>query len=415
LALGAIIKDNMGYSFIFRFSENDIDFSPRAGSFFNYDKFLLNEFFNTTNQEFISVMAAYKKRYGQSAYDYVMKNYCYDWRRGDRTLSNVQESRILSVMPDFLNDAAKQKLEKIKEEARYKLGIEEVSNVIKKSVQSFFPVQGTLYSRQIIATAEDILSIFQKEFERAKAIQVTQQNSKFRYDRIVVLNEDELNEALNIAKYIVYVKLQKQFNQIVKDFNTFLPFMQGFRRGIFKAVYTISIFNIKTEIANAKFAKVSMPSYRIKETETNSRFKETADKYLAYEMANIHSETNKAITNAFLNANDIKLFLNHYEELSNSDSEINMKSTFTGEGGILNMEAKMKPIKMLKTSIAKSAVKILIYTIVVAGLGTWVSAYKLWMLLFYGGIFAGGLYISLISEEVKQIKLYKSEIRLYGQ
>lgn len=405
----------MGYSFTFRFSENDIDFSPRAGYFFNYDKFLLNEFFNAANQEFIAIMTAYKKHYGQSAYDYVMKNYCYGWRRGDRTLSNVQESRILSIMPEFLNDRAKQKLEKIKEEARYRLGIEEVTNVIKKSIQSFFSVQGILYSKQLITTAENILTIFQNEFERAKAIQVTQQTSKFSYERIVVLNEDEQNEALNIAKYIVYVKLQKQFNQIVKDFNTFLPFMQGIRRGIFKAVYTISIFNLKTEITNAKFAKVSMPSFRIKEIETNSRFKETADKYLAYELVNIHSETNKAITSAFLNANDIKLFFDHYEELSNSDSEINMKSIFTGEGGILTMDAKMKPIKMLKTSIAKSAVKILIYTIVIAGLITWVSAYKLWGLLFLGGLFVGSFYISLVGEEMKQIKLYKSEIKLYGQ
>lgn len=405
----------MGYSFTFHFSETDIDFSPRSDRFFNYHKFLLNEFFNATDEEMIKIMTAYQKRYGQSAFNYVLKNYYWGWRHGSRTLSNVQESRILSIMPDFLNDVAKQKLEKIKEEARYRLGIEEMTNVIKKSVQSFFSIQGTLYSKQSIAASEDIISIFQKEFERAKAIQVTEQASKFSYDRIVVLTEDEQNEALNIAKYIVYVKLQKQFNQIVKDFNTFLPFMQGFRRGIFKAVYTISIFNVRSEITNAKFDKVSIPNYRIKEIETNSRFKETADKYLAYELVNIHSETNKSITNAFLNANDVKLFFDHYEELSNSDSEINMTSTFTGEGGVLNMEAKMKLIKMLKTFIAKSAVKILIYTIVIAGLITWVSAYKQWGLLFLGGLFVGGFYLSLVGEEMKQIKLYKSEIKLYGQ
>jgi hypothetical protein len=405
----------MGYSFTFRFSENDIDFSPRSDTFFNYDKFLINEFFNATDKEIVKIMASYQQRYGESAFNYVLRNYYWGWRHGDRTLTNVQESRILEIMPMHLNEDAKQRLNKIKEEARYKLGIEEVTNSIKKTIQSFFFAQGTIYSKHPITSDNDILTVFQKEFERAKSLQPANQSSKASYDRIVVLTQEELSEALNIAKYIIYVKLQKQINQIVKDFNTFLPFMQGPMRGVFKAAYVIPIFNIKVEITNAKFTKVVIPNYKIKEIETNSRFKEYSDKYLAYELVNIHSETNKAITNAFLNANDIKLFFDHYEELSNSDNEINMKAAFTGEGGMLNIEAKMKPIKMLKTSIAKSVAKMLIYTIIVAGLIGWVTAYKIWILLILGGLYGGGFYISLLNDEIKQIKTYTSEIKLYGQ
>ena len=42
-----------------------------------------------------------------------------------------------------------------------------------------------------------------------------------------------------------------------------------------------------------------------------------------------------------------------------------MKSTFTGEGGILNIEAKMKSIKMLNAHIKVSSIKVLIYSIII--------------------------------------------------
>jgi hypothetical protein len=191
--------------------------------------------------------------------------------------------------------------------------------------------------------------------------------------------------------------------------------MQSFDRGIFQASYAISAFNIQVGITNSQFSQVNIPRLTINEIEVSSRFKEYSNKYLAYELINIHTQTNKAITTAFLNSNDIKLFFDHYEALSKSDNEVNMKSTFNGEGGLLNIEVKMKPIKMLKTSIAKSLVKILIYTIIVIGLTSWAYAYKLWPLLFIGSIFTGGFYISLVNEEVKQIKTFNAEIKIYGQ
>jgi hypothetical protein len=405
----------MGYSFTFHFSENDIDFSPRSDRFFNYHKFLINEFFNATDDEMVKIMTTYQRMYGQSAFNYVLKNYYWGWRHGNRTLSNVQENRIISIMPEHLNESAKQRLNKIREEARYKLGIEEILSAIKRTVQSFFSVQSTIHSKEKILSADDIISIFEKEVERAKHFLIPQQTSRFGTDNIIILTEDEKNEALKIAQYIVFVKLQKQFNKIEKDFNTFLPFMKSFRRGVFHAFYSITSFNLRIELTNAKFEQVTIPHLNIKEIEANSRFKQYSDKYLAYELVNIYHETGQAIANSFLNHHDIKVFFDQYEELSKSDNEINMKSTFNGEGGILNIDIKMKPIKMLKTSIARSVVKILIYTIIIAGLVSWVCVYKIWALLVIGGLYGGGFYISLVAGEIKEIKTFKTELKLYGQ
>jgi hypothetical protein len=405
----------MGYSFTFNFSEKDIDFSPRSDHFFNYHKFLINEFFNATDDEMLVIMTVYHKKFGKSALDYVLRNYYRDWRNGDRTLSNVQESRILSIMPDLLNEKAKQRLNQIKEEARYKLGIEEILALIKRIVEAFFSTQKNIYSKQKIASPEDIINLFQKEVERVKELKILEQTSRYGTENIIILTEDEKSEALKISQYIVFVKLHKQFHQIEKDFNTFLPFMQGFRRGMFQAFYKISAFNINLELTNANFIQVVIPKLTINEIASSSRFKEYSDRYLAYELVNINNEANKAIVTAFLNHSDIKLFFDHYEELSQSDSEIDIKSTFTGEGGLLNIKAKMKPTKMLKVSVFMSLIKILIYTAIMGGAVSLICAYRIWAMLFYAAIFIIGFYVTLVSEEIKQIKTLKSEIKLYGK
>lgn len=404
----------MGYSFTFRFSEKDIDFSPQTERYFNYSNFVLNEFFNSTDAEMLVIMTAYKNEYGQSSFNYVVKNYYHAWRRGDRSLSNVQRDRILYIMRSLLNESAKKRLASIKEEARFKLGIEEILGAIKRTVELFQREQVTLYVKEKEINVADLIDTFQVELERVKKLTIPEHTSRYGRNNIIILTQEEKDEALQIAQYICYIKLQILFDQIEKDFNTFLPFMNCFKRGIFKAYYSINYFHVKMDITKAKSEEIKIPKFLISEIEANSRFKEYSDKYLAYELVNIKSDSSKAVTTGFLNTNDLKMFFEHYEELSNSDSEVNIKSSFNGEGGVLNIHGAMKPIKMLKTSISISAVKILIFTIIFVGLLSWGCYYEWWTLLVIGGLVVGGVYISLVIEEFKQIKSYKTDIKIYG-
>jgi hypothetical protein len=397
----------MGYSFTFKFSEKDIDFSPRSGHFFNYHKFLINEFFNSTNEEMVTIMRAYQIRFGDSAYKYVIKTYYWGWRHGDRTLSNVQHGRILLIMPNLLNEKAKETLNIIREEARYKLGIEEVVGGIKRTVQSYFQNQRNIYAKEKIQIDADIQNIFQSEINRAEQLNLV--------GPFYVLNENERTEVIQISKYIVYIKLQKQLYQIEKDFNTFVPFMQLVNRGIFSATYNITTFNITVDLTKTVFHEIKVPDILVDEIVANSRFKEFSDKYLANELVTINSDANKAVSSAFLNTHDIKLFFDHYDELSISDSEVNMKSSFKGESGNLNIQIQMKPIQMLKTSIAKSISKITIYTLITAGLVIVAVRNEWFPILFLGGLFVAVFYICLLSVEIKLIKHYKTEIKQYGQ
>jgi hypothetical protein len=281
--------------------------------------------------------------------------------------------------------------------------------LIKNTVNSFQTSQKSSFrNTNNLKHPQEVVSIFEKEFEKIQALTI--QNFRFN-----VLTEQEKDEALEISKYILEIKLQKAFDQIERDFNIFLPFMLKFKRGIFAASYSITAFNLKVDITNTGIVDIEIPKFNINVAEANNRFSEYSDKYLAYELVSLHNETNMAISNSFLNANDIQLFYAHYEELLNSESEVIMNSIFQGEGGILSLKAQMKPLKLLKTSILISSLKLAIYFIVIITLITIAINHKLFTLLIFGGFFVGIFALNIVNEGIKQYKLLTKELKTYVQ
>jgi len=233
------------------------------------------------------------------------------------------------------------------------------TGVLKKTVRSNLDNQKNSYkSATNLKHPQQVIEIFEKELQKIKTLPPC----NFRFN---VLTEEEKQEALEVSKYILETKLQTSFNQIEHDFNIFLPYMFRFKRGMFSASYFINSFNLKVDIANSGLHDLIMPKFAITEIAVNSQFKIYADKYLAYELVNLHSEKNKAIANSFLNSNDVKLFFDHYEDLSAGESEVNMKSTFQGEGGMLSIQVQVKPLKLLRTSLLISVTKLIIYSIII--------------------------------------------------
>jgi hypothetical protein len=385
---------NRTYQSKFYFSEKEIDFSTEQ---LDYEQFLLQEFFTADKETRKNLSNYYIDEYGSRSFAYLKRKYS-EWANGDYHLTDLMKERILSLMPKFLNDTAK-----------YKLGIHEFMASIKNNVKSFQSNQKSIFRNTTnLKQPQEVVSIFEKEYEKIQVLTIP----NFRFN---LLTDDEKAEALEISKYILEVKLQKAFDQIERDFNIFLPYMLKFKRGLFSASYSITPFNLKLDITNTRIEDVEFPKFRIKEIEANSRFKEYSDKYLAYELVSVHREANKAVSNSFLNENDIQLFFTHYEELSNGESELKINSTFQGEGGILTLKAQLKPLKLLKTSIVLSLVKLVVYLIVIITLVTLAINHKLFTLLIFGGFFVGIFTLSLVSEEIKQLKSLTKEYKTYGQ
>jgi hypothetical protein len=378
----------------FFFSEKEIDFTTE---YLDYNQFLLQEFFTADLETRQKLSNFYIEEYGSRSFAYLKRKYS-EWANGDYHLTDLMKERITSIMPKLLNDKAK-----------HKLGIHEFMASIKNTVKSFQTSQKTTFRNSSnLKQPQEVVSIFEKEYEKIQALTIR----NFRFN---VLTEEEKEEALEISKYILEIKLQKSFDQIERDFNTFLPFMFKFKRGIFSASYSITAFNLKVDITNLGIDDIEIPKFNINEAEANSRFKEYSDKYLAYELVSLHKETNKAISNSFLNTNDIQLFFAHYEELSNGESEVSMNSTFQGEGGILSLKAQMKPLKLLKTSIIISSLKLAIYFVIAVTLVSLAINHKLFTLLIFGGLFVGIFALSLVSEEIKLLKSLTKEYKSYGQ
>ena len=384
----------MGYSYKFK----DLDFDFSDSKYLSHWDFMVSEFFNATKQVKKKFLDAYFNEYGAGPYNYMLRNYWYSWENGNRTVSDTQSWRIYKIMETLLD-----------ENGKHRLGMNEFMMSIKSTVKSFLENQKRLHSQvQNFKKKQDIIQTFNNELSKIQDLKLA--NIKPR-----ILTEEEKEEALEISKYILEIKLQKAFDQIERDFNIFLPYMHKFKHGIFSADYSITLFNLKIDITNTGLDDVKIPKFKIKEIDANSRFKEYSDKYLAYELVSIQKEANKAVNNSFLNANDIELFFANYKELSNGESEVSMSSTFHGEGGILSLKVQLKPLKLLKTSIIISSIKLAIYFIVIITLVSLAISHKLFSLLIFGGFFIGISSLYLVREEIKQLKLLTKEFKTYGQ
>ena len=312
----------MGYSYTFKYSEKDLEYIVRNGVFLNYNKFLINEFFNSSDEEFVNVMDLYRKRYGESAFNHVMRNYCWYWRSGNRILTDTQESRIIPLMSELLNEQARAYLNLIKEQTIHKLGIKEVSTGILSTVQFFFQNQRSIYSNKEISNDKDIQSIFKDEIERCERIPL--------FGHFYALDFNERSELLEVSKYIIKIKLQNQFNQIAKDINTFIPFIKEVERGFITASLNIKGINKTIDLVKIDFQnEIIIPTILINELSTKGRYKEYIDKYLATELVEISNSINKFFANEFLNENDLKLFFDQYKRiLKNNNSRKNNKGGF---------------------------------------------------------------------------------------
>lgn len=378
----------------FFYSEKEIDFTTES---IDYSQFLLQEFFTADLETRRKLSDYYIQEYGKLSFIYLNRKYS-EWVNGDYHLTDMMKERITSFMPNFLN-----------EQAKHNLGLHEFMASIKNTVKAFQKQQQATYSNLLnLKSPQEVFSIFEREYDKIQVLTIP--NFKFN-----VLTEDEKEEALEISRYILEIKLQKAFEHIQRDLNIFLKYTDKFKRGIFSASYSTKQLNIKVDMTNKLVYNFENLTFTNNESEANSRFKEYSDKYLAYELVSLYKESNKAYSHSFLNENDIQLFLDHFLELSNGENEVSMNSTFEGEGGILLIKANIKPLKLLKTLMLKSYINLVIYFILIAIFVLYVVNNINFNLLIFGSLIGGILAYSLVSEEIEKLKLLTKEYKTYGK
>ena len=383
----------------FYYSEKEIDFTNET---LDYTQFLLQEFFTADLETRKKISKYYLENYGSRSFAYLKRKYS-EWANGNYHLTDLMSGRILLIMPNFLNS-----------EAKHKLGIHQFMSTIKKAVKNFESSQKIRYDRtKQISDSSELLRIFENEYNE---IQDHSFDSLNLYGHQTdMLSDNEIIEAIEISKYILEVKLQKLYEQIERDFNIFLPFIQELKLGTFRSTFNITLFDIDVDIARFNLDDLEMPKFTISEIESNTNFKSYSDKYLAYEMVSIHKNSNEKVSDSFLNKNDLQLFLNHYTDLSKGDSEVKFDSTFIGESGNLMINARLVPAKIIKTSILYSIIKLFIYLTLTASLVGFAIIKEAFTILLFGGYFVGIIAYNFISKEIKELSILRKEYRTHGQ
>jgi hypothetical protein len=94
------------YQSKFYFFEKEIDFTTE---YLNYEQFLLQEFFTADFKTREKISNYYIEVYGSRSFAYLKRKYS-EWANGDYHLTDLMRERILSLMPKFLNENAKNKL-----------------------------------------------------------------------------------------------------------------------------------------------------------------------------------------------------------------------------------------------------------------------------------------------------------------
>ena len=378
------------------YSEIEIDFSTE---YINYNQFLLQEFFNSDTQTWINICRYYKSVYGNRSLLYLVGKFD-EWKNGDYHLTDYMESRILKTMPKFLTNEAKEKL-----------SLNDFLSLIKRTIYSFeIKQKSRKYSLSDLTDIKSVLHMFKEEVREIDEIII--QEPRFR-----LLTNSEKNEAKEIVKYILKIKLQTIYSQLENDLNIILPFIGRVTRGKVQINYRLRGLNTKFNLKNSKIISVQFPKFEINEIQSKSRFDTFANKYLAYEMLEIHKKSLRTKSDGLINEVDLNFFFKQYEEFIFGENEVKLDSNFRGEAGDLTINAKIVPVKLLRISIYKSIYIILITIFVLTGVIGWlVNSNELILLatLWFFTLPVVILVYSLLKKEINNIILHINEIKDYG-
>jgi hypothetical protein len=372
------------------FSQREIDYTS---SNFNPAQFLLQEFFKTTDSTLERIIEGYKRMHGDGAASY-FKRRIVDWRCGNAAVTDLMKDRILQLMPRYLN-----------EEKKFHLLKFEITKQINRLQTNY---------RNQTKSVNDISHIYQQEIEKINSIDNI---SLSWFTNKGIFSDDEKAEFVEISKYILKNRLILSYNQVKSDLQLIIPKLSNIKKGLEEVIYLIDYLNCKIsldKIEQIGFEKLHGLEAGPKELKT--RYKPYIEKYIFYELNNVHYIKFKSEVEASLTENDFDVLIEHYNRLVDLDQEGDIKSTFKGEGGILTLSAKIKSLKNIRHDYLVSVLKLLGFLVFSIILVTLVIAFE-WVngfTLFFGLYFVT-LAFSFLREILREINRLQSDLNKYGR
>jgi hypothetical protein len=301
--------------------ESNISLVPKSEKFSTYS-YIENEFFNVDRETLRKITDLYYDLYGYGPHKYLLDTY-HSWKSGYVSTSGQTLSRIIKCVPRFLSD-----------EKRF---------IILKNELIYFIEN--LHNKQQGKNAN--LSELNSLYENY-AMQIenfNQSNLPYMVSKRI-FTEEEIEEFLNVCKYILFEKLKFTYNQVQKDLVLIKEKLSNFRNGVFEAVYRIDFLNTKIDLANIYEINFDFINLNQKEIDINGTYQRFAEEYILEERSKINYLEEKGKNNYFIISKDLEVFLNEYHQVGFKENKSVPKSEFRGEAGRLNLTFEVNTLNL---------------------------------------------------------------------
>jgi hypothetical protein len=361
---------------------------------FDIFDFLKKEFFNTDKETFRLIADFYRKNYGESAHEYMLKTYK-SWKKGTVNVSSLTFNRIIECVPQFLSP----------EKRLYILRCE-IYNFLEKAKEKLKT------DNLKLTKLHHIFETLQKEI-----INFNESNLKWFIGKNI-FPVDQVEHYLCVCKYALNERLIQSYKQSINDLSIISEKFLAFRYNIDSAFFKIDFLNISIDVS--KISKNKIPQIPLHSLSLNldKSFIKFGEKYILEELMKISFYEKEGEVNASLKSKDIDTIFSHFVAITKGKNEVTINSKLQGDGGILIMKLEFTPIKKSIETILISLSK-LIAIVVVLTIGTqMVIKFNFnWILpvMALGGFVFIIYILTIIPEEI--IKISKSIIQIirYGK
>jgi len=161
-----------------------------------------------------------------------------------------------------------------------------------------------------------------------------------------IFTQEEIEEFLNVCKYILFEKLKFTYGQVQKDLVLIKEKLSNFRSGIFEAVYQIDFLNTKIDLANIYEVNFGFINLKQQEININGTYKRFAEEYILDEKNKMNFLEERGKNNYFIISKDLEIFLAEYHQVGFKENKTIPKSGFRGEAGILNLTFEVNTLNL---------------------------------------------------------------------
>lgn len=320
----------------FYFSEREIDFTQ---DYFPYEQFLLQEFFKSDGEMRVKIRNTWISLYGTRSYDIMARKYV-DWREGNYHLTKEMTERIVGMMPGLLSD-----------EALKRIGMFEISRAIKGMVKRHLRSRVDRYQRKgKRLTIEEWQRLVIDEYQAIGEL-------KPLAHQYHPLSADDAKATVGIAQFILQLKLAGYEEQVLRDLIAVSHRYEALKRARTEMKYDLRRFAVELDLDGLHQLTIDRSAQELDGRQSkgaDEAYQAYADKYFAYELAQVHTDLGKEGASATTFVSDMNLFLEHIEASKAGALETSLVQELKGEGGVLKLRVSVLPPRLAMAAMKKA-------------------------------------------------------------